>query len=371
MTDATKLTVLVSSLSGGGAERVATTLCNAWCAAGCSVTLTPTFDADSSAGYPLDPGIQVRRLPAVPGPKTPWRQLRRLRALRRLITSERPDLVITFLTNVNVAGLLAAWGTGVPVIVCERIHPPLFPLSFWWRALRQLTYPMAHTVVVQTETTRAWFASNLPRAKTSVIPNPLALPLPDGPAELPIAGLIDSDQRLILAVGRLDPQKGFEDLLEAFALLSHETLGWRLVILGEGPQRQALERTIEQLAIGGRATLPGWAGNMQAWYARADLFVLTSRYEGFPNALLEAMAHGVACIAYDCPAGPAELIDGPDCGRLMPPDQGVTGLTRALVELVGDAPMRESLGQRARERAQSFSQPKVLQRWAQLIGGGR
>ena len=364
-----KILVLVSSLGGGGAERVATHLCNAWSAAGNRVSLMATFPDDTSHGYGLSSKVQlITAANTPPGqPKTLWRQLQRLRRLRGLIKSQQADYVVAFLTNVNVAGIIAAMGLGVRVIVCERIYPPRFPIGRALATLRRLTYPRAWRVVVQTTATEQWFAQALPRATTTVIPNPLVLPLEDAPPALAITDVIPTDAKLMLAAGRLDRQKGFADLLQAFAQLRGDTAPWHLVVLGEGPEREALAEQIQALGLEARAHLPGWAGNMADWYSRADVFVLSSHFEGFPNTLLEAMGHGVACVAYDCPAGPADLIEDGHSGRLVAPNAGVAGLAEAMQQLIADAPYRETLAANAATAAERFAEHRVVALWSELL----
>ncbi len=361
-----KILVLVSSLGGGGAERVASLLCNAWHQAGHQVALMPTFPDDATNGYPLEAGVRLLQ-PTVTGPKTLSGQFRRLRELRRTLCAEQPDVLVTFLTNVNVAGLLAATGLGVRVLVCERIFPPRFPLSRSLELLRRWTYPLAERVVVQTEAIRDWFVEHHPRVRVSVIPNPLVLPLADSSPRLPIAPTVPEEACVILGVGRLDAQKGFADLLHACARLGDKGCNWHLVILGEGPERARLSSMIEALGLQGRAHLPGWAGNMSQWYQRAQLFVLSSHFEGFPNALLEAMGHGVASVAYDCPTGPSDIVDHPRNGLLVAPDAGPSGLADAMSQLLEDPPKRQAMAKQAQEVADRFSPANVLQAWAELL----
>ena len=110
-----------------------------------------------------------------------------------------------------------------------------------------------------------------------------------------------------------------------------------------------------------------WAGNMADWYSRADVFVLSSHFEGFPNTLLEAMGHGVACVAYDCPAGPADLIEDGHSGRLVAPNAGVAGLAEAMQQLIADAPYRETLAANAATAAERFAEHRVVALWSELL----
>jgi len=328
-----------------------------------------TFAGDNSVGYPLEPAVKQTALQPDSSNigKAPWHQLRRLMALRRFLKSNQPDLVVSFLTNVNVAALMASLGLGVRVIVCERIFPPLFSLSRVLNLLRRLTYPLAYRVVVQTQASQRWFAEALPRAHTTIIANPLVLPITETAPALPIDQLVDAQSRLVLSVGRLDEQKGFVDLIEAFATLGDVAKQWQLVVLGEGPQRRILADKIAELGLEDCVQLPGWAGNIAQWYRRADLFVLSSHFEGFPNALLEAMGHSLPCIAYDCPTGPADLIGDGCSGYLVPLASGSLGLADRMEKLMDNERLRQSFATQARSEVDRFADHRIFQKWSELL----
>jgi glycosyltransferase involved in cell wall biosynthesis len=373
MSETRNILLLVSSMTGGGAERVAALLANHWVAVGNQVTLLATYGEPVESAYVLDERITVRQLDQTAAPNRAranvrmLTQFQRLRSLRRIIKELQPDNVVSFLTNVNVAAILAGWGTGVATIVSERIHPAQFPISYGLANLRKLTYPHATRVVVQTAVTQRWFAAHVASANVDVIPNPVAWPLAaTEPIVLPESLLADDD-KLLLAVGRLDVQKGFEDLIAAFASLSPQLDGWKLVILGEGGLRTDIETLIESLGLADSVLLPGWAGNVADWYARAQMFVLSSHIEGFPNALLEAMSHGVACVSYDCATGPAEIIrDGID-GRLVPLAAGADGLAAAINELGENEETRTQFATRAKQVRQRFAPEKIMLEWDRLL----
>jgi glycosyltransferase involved in cell wall biosynthesis len=190
--------------------------------------------------------------------------------------------------------------------------------------------------------------------------------LVDQPPQLDPARWLADDDRLLLAVGRLSRQKGFDLLLEAWSTLAGQQPRWRLVILGEGPDRQALEAQIQALGLVQAVLLPGRAGNVSEWYRRADLFVLSSRFEGFPNVLAEAMASGLAVVSTDCPTGPAAIVrDGVD-GLLVPVDQPAA-LRQALARLMHDDALRASMAQRACQLADRLAPEVVAGRWQQLF----
>ena len=172
---------------------------------------------------------------------------------------------------------------------------------------------------------------------------------------------------VILAVGRLDQGKQFDHLIAAFAMVSDKHPDWHLVILGDGPERSRLEAQAESLGISARVSLPGRAGNMAQWYQRASFFVLSSRFEGMPNALLEALAHGCPAVSYDCKTGPRDLIrDGVD-GILVPPEGGVAALGGAIESMMCDEGMRQRMAAEAIAVRDRFAIGRILAKWEQLF----
>jgi glycosyltransferase involved in cell wall biosynthesis len=164
----------------------------------------------------------------------------------------------------------------------------------------------------------------------------------------------------------LQPEKGHERLLQAFATLAPRHPTWTLTIYGEGPERPRLEAAIATLGLGERVFLPGATTEPFARLAEADLFVLSSTYEGFPNALCEAMAVGLPVVSFDCPSGPAELITHSVDGLLVPPGD-VGGLAAALDRLMGAPTERAQLGARAREVRERLTLPAILAMWDDVL----
>jgi glycosyltransferase involved in cell wall biosynthesis len=193
-------------------------------------------------------------------------------------------------------------------------------------------------------------------------------PLPaNKPAIAPI-DVVEPGQRLILAVGRLGVEKGFDTLIEAFFELTGKYTNWDLVILGEGAERPALEKLRARLGLIKRVHIPGRVGNLADWYERSDGFVLSSKYEGFPNALLEAMAHGLPAVSFDCHAGPRDIIRHGVDGFLVPPEHGVTGLVNGLESLLADEALRDKMGLAARKVRRRFSVDRVTAQWDKVLG---
>ena len=329
-----------------------------------------TFSGRGECLHPLDERVHLDYLADRVGScsSSVFNKLRRYRALRGAIRELAPDIILSFLPHVNVAAVLAACGLKVPVVVSERIFPPAMPLSWSLEMLRRLTYPHAKGVVVQTERARRWLADCCIKATGWVIPNPTVFPLPEGMPSLSPDSVVNSETRVAIGVGRLDQQKGFDQLLTAFSVLAQQFPDWDLVILGEGMQREQLEVHRDELGLVGRVHLPGRVGNLADWYTRADMFVMSSRFEGFPNTLLEAMAHGLPAVSFDCETGPADIIrEGAD-GYLVPPSEGAAGMACAMKYLMEHGDRRLRMSEAAIAVRDRFSPRRIMAQWDKVLG---
>ena len=271
------------------------------------------------------------------------------------------------MTTVNIAVLLATCGLGVPIIVSERNYPPAMPLHLIWKILGRVTYLWAAKVVMQTQDGLEWLQRAVPASRGIVIANPCVFPLPDSDPKVEPDAILPAQRFLLLAAGRLEHQKGFDLLVDAFSRLSGTCVDWDLVILGEGAERQALEAQIASKKLNERVLLPGRVGNVGDWYRRADLYALSSRFEGFPNTLLEALAHGLSAVSFDCLTGPADLIrDGVD-GYLVQPENGSTGLAERLATLMQDPARRAAFAANASDVKQRYSFATVGKAWDEVL----
>jgi len=287
--------------------------------------------------------------------------LGKIRALRRTVVFLKPDVVISFVNKLNVLAILACAGLRVPVIVSERTHPASERLGKVWGLLRRLTYPLADALVVQSQATRAWAEGVVLTRRTRVIPNPVANQF-EGRRDNPWGGR----RPILLDVGRLSPEKGFDLLIEAFHSVAQRHSEWSLVIVGEGPIEAELRALAANLLPKNTVLFAGIVSDPERFYRDAALFVLSSRYEGFPNVLLEAMASGCAVIAANCPGGTSEIVRHGIDGVLVPPDD-VAALAQEMERLMTDASERTRLGHGAIEASSRFRPDGIMALWEEII----
>jgi len=355
------LTFVIASMQVGGAERVLATMANYWSSRGWRVSIVTLAPGDEAPFYRLDPEIEYIPLGLLRSSVSMVDALRRnagrLRALRRAVKGTQPGIVISFMTECNVLTLLATRGLGVPVIVSEHTDPAKCPISPVWSLLRTTTYRWADLVVFLTRQARDHFG----RLRNAVvIPNPVRAC--GGDRRSPAAGR----ESIVLAIGRLGPEKGFDVLIRAFASLGDAGRCWRLLILGQGPERERLERLAEDLGIGDRVQMPGVVDDPEAHLQRAGIFVLSSRFEGFPMSVCEAMACGLPVIATEYSQGVYDLVQPGENGMVVPPED-VAALTGAVRELIRDTALRERLGNKATGITERYGVESVMETWERII----
>ncbi|HZU30514.1 MAG TPA: glycosyltransferase family 4 protein [Candidatus Angelobacter sp.] len=360
-----RIVLVIPSLERGGAERVLSILANAWASDGRIVTIL-ILNRGSMAAYPLSSSVTLENLglPSQPANNSGIKLLRlvlRVAAIRKAIRKSKPDIVISFLDRTNVLTLLATRGLGVPVIVSERCDPRQNYIGGTWEVLRRIAYKWADALVCQTDASLSWFFERI-KVRGYVIPNPVMVP-----QECSIKKKLDGQAQLrtILAMGRLTRQKGFDLLIDAFAQIAGNHPDWVLKIAGIGPLYSELMKQIEALGLGSRIYFLGEVADSYSLLRAADLFVLSSRFEGFPNVLCEAMACGLPVISFDC-IGPREIIRHNIDGILVPPED-IAALAAIMNDLINKPEERQRLAARAPEVIDRFSKDKVLLLWEQLF----
>jgi glycosyltransferase involved in cell wall biosynthesis len=296
-------------------------------------------------------------------------QVRWFFRLARLLETERPHVVVSFLWFANAVTVLARGlaRSTARVVVSERSTVEGSREGAVVEGLRRAAitalYPRADRVTANSQSLRRQLERRLGRRASRVVwmPNPVDLgtPVPGEPQE----GRGEHGPPVVLGLGRLSPEKGYDLLIRALEQVPHPA---RLVLVGEGRQEGELRRLAGELGLAERVEFTGFLHDPGPLLRRASVFVLPSRYEGFPNALLEAMAAGLPCVATRCPTGPEEIItDGAD--GLLVPTEDPSALAAAIRRLLGDGALRARLGRAAAGRVAPFAVPAAVARFEALL----
>ena len=348
--------VVIPTLQGGGAERVVSLLTQEWAKSHrVSIAL---FDA-SRIAYDYGGQIADLRTPGSANPlKKAYNGVARAARIMGLLRREQPDLVISFLEGANFPAIVAAALTGYlgRLSVSVRNDPAHLPTIY--QSLLPWLYRLPARVVAISEGVRQGLESmGVPGARMSFIPNPVMVIDRQATANESVFPL---PQPFVLGAGRLVQQKGFDRLLRAFVRLNQSKV--HLVILGEGVERTSLLRMARELGIEECFHLPGRVTDIETWYSHAECFVLSSRFEGWGNVLIEAMANGCPVVSFDCNYGPSEILEGGTHGLLVP-EGDIEGLAAAMGRVLSNEALRRDLAARGMERARMFDVKEIAARW--------
>lgn len=355
-----KISFVIGSLSPGGAERVVTTLANELSKSYSVYIITL---AKSEPYYPISENVKILCCKERIAPsKNPLQALagnfNLFKKISSIVKKEKIELLIGFITSANILTILASKKNGIPCIISERNFPAHSETPEMWKVLRKLLYRLSDFLVVQTEEIRDYFKSYISNKRIIILPNPIA------PEITELVDLNSKKDKIILNVGRLAPQKSQDTLIKAFSNIDDK--GWRIIIIGEGSKRKDYESLIGKLNLENKVHLVGNTNDMPFYYNMASIFAFTSKYEGFPNALLEAMHFGIASISTDCPTGPAKLLKDGQNGFLIPVDSQKQ-LEERLSTLISNESLRKELGNQAIKSTVHFQTGPVTNQWKDVI----
>jgi glycosyltransferase involved in cell wall biosynthesis len=267
-------------------------------------------------------------------------------------------VVLSFLDSTNILTGIALSGTSIPLIVSERIDPFKHPIGVVRGSIRPYLYRYsANALVVQTQSIAKKCAALWKTDKVKVIANPISV-------NEDLSGY--KKEKIVLSVGRLQNQKGHEILIKAFKKVHADFPEWRLIICGEGELRNFLQSELEASDLTEVVSLRGAVRDIFPIYQAASIFVMPSRFEGFPNALLEALAMGCACISTDCESGPREILEDGRLGILTPVDD-VDALADALRSLMQSPELLEQYGAHSAYVRERYHLDKIGQQWLDLF----
>jgi len=351
-----KISFIIYSLGSGGAERVVSLLSNYLVKRGYQVEII-TFTTEKSF-YELDNRINHIKLGIDFKSKNILEKIinsiKRIKILFKYLKKSNPDVVISFMTHTNILAIIASKLNKQRIIVSEDIEYYFYNSNFLY-FIRKVIYKIADILVVKTLKDKNNY-SFLNKRKVRVIPNPL----PKGIFECKGNKI---KEEFVLAVGRLDKQKGFDILIEIYAKINTD---WKLYIAGEGSERKTLEMLIKKYNLENKVILLGRVKNIENWYSKASIFVLSSRKEGFGNVLIEAMACECAVVSFDCPYGPSEIIENGKNGILVE-NQNKEKLREAIELLIKDENLRKKLAKEALKVRSKYSLEKIGKEWEKII----
>lgn len=350
-----------ASMSGGGAERVVSILANELVKRGISVGILVVRGASV---YALDE--RVRLLPVYQEQEITTsiankvaRRFSFWTRLFSLVKAFRPDVIIPVHGGGwNAKFVLLARAMGIRVIAAEHISHTVNAKQMIRYVERRWVYRLADALTVLTRSDFAHYSDYLNHVE--LLPNPAGFPFHEKP---------DPRGLVLLAAGRLDSwhHKGFDNLLAAFAQVASAHPCWRLQIAGTGDKgRRHLESIASTLGIAAKVDFLGFRQDIDAVMRSSEVFLLSSRFEGFGMVLVEAMSQGCACVSFDCEAGPSDIIDHEVDGLLVE-NQNQTALANALDRVMRDASLRERLSTAAREKAMRYAPACITDRWMDLF----
>jgi len=355
--DTAKKTIclVIPSLVGGGMERVMSELANYLVTKNVNVYLILMFKDE--VFYQLDPSIQIIE-PSFKKKSNLSYAFFLFPFLRKQIKRIDPEAVLSFGERYNSYVLIATLGLNVPIYISDRSspHKTLSRFNLW---LSRVLYKKARGIVAQTSKAAELLSLRLHGAHDNirVIPNPLR--------EIHLADYKKKNQ--IVALGRLVREKRYDRLLEAISLLKDRS--WKLIIVGDGYMRTEVEEWIREFGVEDRVILAGQQKEVDKYLGESKIYALSSDIEGFPNALCEAMAHGLACISFDCVAGPGDIIEHGKNGLLIE-DGYIELFARELDRLIESEEERKKLGMEAKKIRSRLQGENIFEQYLQFLLSG-
>jgi GalNAc-alpha-(1->4)-GalNAc-alpha-(1->3)-diNAcBac-PP-undecaprenol alpha-1,4-N-acetyl-D-galactosaminyltransferase len=356
--------LIIPSLGCGGTERTVTVLANELQSKGAGVTVVSFIGKGNATNsfFKLN-GIHHRVIQEI-SPSTGilsalvnnWF---RIRKIRKCILEEKPNIVASFLTQINILTVIASVGLTVKVVVSERNNISVKPERRVWKMLRRITYPYADRITGNSTELVEQLAREIRSTKIELVRNLLVQPrLNDSfPGE---------KQKFVLNVGRLVSQKNHDLLIRAFARTEISTDGWNLILVGDGERREDLDALVNTLGIQSKVRFVGEHQDTKEWYLKSSIFVLTSNYEGMPNAVLEAMSYGMTVICTEDCGGVNDVIETGHNGYVLPKSE--TLIARYLDLLARDSKTRGIIGANASKSVKRFRAESAVEDWLRIGG---
>ena len=372
----------IGGLCIGGAERVICNLAEYFYSEGYRVTMVTKVRDEKE--YELNPGIKRIIADITPEEETASRirnLFARIAKLKRIWKEVKPDVIVSFIRKNNLMAIASAAPLGIPVVVSVRSAPERELKGFGFKTISFLLFRQAAGVVLQTREAYNFFPGYI-RAKAVVLPNSINPDFLKASEELTLATTINHDKKMtvydripssvkekrIITVGRIDDNKNQRLLVEAYVKIADYYPDWSLELIGDGSGRKTLEEYVTTLPCKDRISFTGAVDDVAKRMSEASIFVLPSKIEGMPNALIEAMVMGMACISTDCPCGgPRDLIAADETNGVLVPVDNVDAMAMALKRLIINDTLRESMGDNARKIITTLHPDTVNKQWKNYI----
>jgi len=349
-----KVLFIISSLNTGGAEKILSTIANYLDTIGHTITIITV--SNDKPFFNINSSVELKQLGLSQPKKGLLYRINHIPMLINILKNNilqiNPDVVISFMSEMNILSIVASKLASKPIIVSERSAYDFLDIKPFWKKIRKIVYPFTDALVVLTDTDKEkyQFVKNVYK-----IENPLVLKQNHSNIKR---------ENIILGVGRLNTVKGFDMLIKAFQKIEKEE--WKLIIVGEGVERKNLESLIQELDLVARVELVGMVKDVEYFYKRASIFVLSSRTEGFPGVLCEAMGYGCSVVSFDCPSAPREIITHKIDGLLVEAEN-IDKLSDEIKMLTEYTNKREKLGENAKKIVNTLSIDKVVNKWLKVI----
>jgi glycosyltransferase involved in cell wall biosynthesis len=365
----------ISSLDGGGAERVMVDILRHVDRSRIEPFLILLYPHEKSPYKKYLPD-DLRIIVLERQSDNVFHKLKQFLNFVKTLFREKPQVIVSMLTHNNIIAILSGLLFNIKVIVCEHntfseviktgegkriLGLPVAPMV-------KILYRFSEKVIAVSEGIRENLIADfgIPAQKVQTIYNPVDLGRIRASRSMPQERPFLKDRKpIVVAMGRLVEQKGFDTLIKAFSHIVQEADA-RLIILGEGPQRDGIEYMVRDLGIGDKVSLAGFQKNPYALLSSSDVFVLSSNYEGLPMVILEAMACGIPVISTDCKSGPREILQNGSCGMLVPSRDDIS-LAKAITRLLKDDRLRKGFSRRGEERVKDFSIDKIIEQFEDMI----
>lgn len=346
--------------SKGGTERISFQVAKELARCNHHITFISWRERNQKTFFELEPGIQRYNLGQLSGNRLDG--TRKLQRLRQCLNENKIDLIIDVDSVLTPYTVVATLGMTIKHVVWEHFNATInlgVKRRDWGRALAARFADAS--IVLTDEDKNQWLKRFNVRHKIQRIYNPVTVPVQE--CITPV-----QDTKIILAVGRLAEQKGFDLLLDAWAKIpSDKKTNTLLRIIGDGPLKAALVRQAQNLGISREVDFFGTTNNIQQQYAKAHAYVLSSRFEGFVLTLTEAMASGLPVISFNCPCGPSELLT--EGAGILVDNGNVNALARAIENVLENSDLRNTLARKCLERSRDFTHASIMPQWQQFVEG--